>query len=54
MYSCAHSTWTQIDIEGFEFSVLSDILQAYKGKPLPFGQLQLEIHAWKKREFLQT
>ncbi|KAG8907979.1 hypothetical protein FRB99_001145 [Tulasnella sp. 403] len=38
----------KIDIEGFEFSVLTDIINAYKGRPLPFGQLQLEIHAWGK------
>lgn len=38
----------KIDIEGFEFSLLTDLIKAYKGKPLPFGQLQLEIHAWGK------
>lgn len=38
----------KIDIEGFEFSLLTDLIKAYKGKPLPFGQLQLEVHAWGK------
>lgn len=38
----------KIDIEGYEFSLLTDLIKAYKGKPLPFGQLQLEIHAWSK------
>ncbi|KAG8936113.1 hypothetical protein FRC03_011172 [Tulasnella sp. 419] len=35
----------KIDIEGYEFPALRAIMEAYKGKPLPFGQLQLEIHA---------
>jgi hypothetical protein len=34
----------KIDIEGAEFKALTDLLVAYKGQPLPFGQLQLEIH----------
>jgi len=38
----------QIDIEGYEFSVLTDLMREFKGRPLPFGQLQLEIHAWGK------
>ncbi|KAG9123839.1 hypothetical protein FRC07_013797 [Ceratobasidium sp. 392] len=36
----------KIDIEGYEFSTLTDLLKAYAGQPLPFGQLQVEIHAW--------
>lgn len=35
----------KIDIEGSEFPALRALFQQYKGKPLPFGQLQLEIHA---------
>lgn len=38
----------QIDIEGFEFVVLNDLIKQFEGRPLPFGQLQLEIHAWNK------
>jgi len=36
----------KIDIEGSEFSTLTDLLKVYAGRPLPFGQLQIEIHAW--------
>jgi len=44
----------KIDIEGYEFDVLSHLVSEYKDKPLPFGQLQLEVHAWSKSflEFL--
>ncbi|KAG8937300.1 hypothetical protein FRC02_000070 [Tulasnella sp. 418] len=38
----------KIDIEGSEFQVLADLVETYKDRPLPFGQLQLEIHAWSK------
>jgi len=38
----------KIDIEAFEFHVLVDVIKQFKGKPLPFGQLQIEIHAWNK------
>lgn len=38
----------KVDIEGSEFDVLGGIAQHYlsRGLPLPFGQLQVEIHAW--------
>lgn len=38
----------KIDIESWEFDALTSIVNEYKtrGQPLPFGQLQLEIHAW--------
>lgn len=36
----------KVDIEGSEFSVLGALMDAYEGRPLPFGQLQLEIHLW--------
>lgn len=46
----------KIDVEGWEFEVLSQILQPYitSGDPLPFGQLLIEIHTWEKKfdEFL--
>lgn len=35
----------KLDIEGSEFDVLDSLFEEYKGRPLPFGQLQLEIHA---------
>jgi len=40
----------KIDIEGWEFDAITAIVKEYKsrGQPLPFGQLQLEIHAWNK------
>jgi hypothetical protein len=34
-------------IETSEFGVLDDVIAAYQGRPLPFGQLLIEIHAWK-------
>ncbi|KAJ7872200.1 methyltransferase domain-containing protein [Mycena leptocephala] len=34
----------KIDIEGWEFSALTAIIESFKGKPLPFGQMQIEIH----------
>ncbi len=38
----------KVDIERWEFETLSALLKPYlsSGKPLPFGQLQLEIHLW--------
>jgi hypothetical protein len=39
----------KVDIEGSEFDTLTSMMKYYKeqNKPLPFGQLQLEIHADK-------
>ncbi|KAJ6542733.1 methyltransferase domain-containing protein [Mycena capillaripes] len=34
----------KIDIEGSEFSALTSVIESFKGKPLPFGQMQVEIH----------
>ncbi|KAJ7088553.1 methyltransferase domain-containing protein [Mycena crocata] len=34
----------KIDIEGSEFSALAAVIESFKGKPLPFGQMQIEIH----------
>jgi len=46
----------KIDIEGWEFETITTLLEPYiaSGRPLPFGQLQLEIHLWRKpfEEFL--
>lgn len=33
-------------MEGAEFDVLKELFRRAKSQPLPFGQLQLEIHAW--------
>lgn len=45
-----HISILKIDIEGGEFEVLIDLIKSYKeaGEPLPFGQLQIEIHALGK------
>src|ERR1700722_20388001 len=51
-----HIDILKIDIEGWEFETLTSIVKTYiaADQPLPFGQLQLEIHAWNKQfhEFL--
>lgn len=51
-----HIDLLKIDIEGWEFEVLTQILQPYiaSGEPVPFGQLLIEIHSWDKKfeEFL--
>lgn len=51
-----HIDILKIDIEGWEFETLTTLVKSYMeaGKPLPFGQLQLEIHIWHKKfsEFL--
>jgi hypothetical protein len=41
----------KIDLEGWEFEVLFQILQPYiaSGEPVPFGQLLIELHAWDKK-----
>ncbi|PVG03175.1 hypothetical protein CPB86DRAFT_779522 [Serendipita vermifera] len=36
----------KVDIEGSEYDVLEALLDSYAGQPLPFGQLQIEIHYW--------
>lgn len=45
-----HIDLLKIDIEGAEFESLTAILKWYadSGKPLPFGQLSMEIHLWDK------
>lgn len=50
----------KIDIESGEFDSLIPLLEAYvhppsgPARPLPFGQLQLEIHAWNGRDRLDS
>ena len=41
----------KIDVESWEFEVMSTFLERYlhSGKPLPFGQLQIELHTWDKK-----
>ncbi|KAJ6591179.1 methyltransferase domain-containing protein [Mycena vulgaris] len=43
-----HIDILKIDIERWEFETLTALIKPYlaSGRPLPFGQLQLEIHIW--------
>ncbi|KAJ7147281.1 methyltransferase domain-containing protein [Mycena filopes] len=34
----------KIDIEGSEFSALEAVIKSFKGRPLPFGQMEIELH----------
>ncbi|KAF8815245.1 hypothetical protein BYT27DRAFT_7195546 [Phlegmacium glaucopus] len=45
-----HIDILKIDIESWEFETINTLLAPYieSGEPLPFGQLQLEIHIWNK------
>lgn len=47
----------KVDIEGWEFDTLQALIRPYleAGEPLPFGQLQLEVHVWDKKftEFMK-
>jgi len=45
-----HIDILKIDIEGWEFETLTQIIQPYisSGEPLPFGQLIVELHTWGK------
>jgi len=45
-----HIDILKIDIEGWEFETITTLVTPYiaSGNPLPFGQLQLEIHIWQK------
>ncbi|KZT21819.1 hypothetical protein NEOLEDRAFT_1138811 [Neolentinus lepideus HHB14362 ss-1] len=51
-----HIDILKVDIESWEFETLASLIKPYiaSGRPLPFGQLQLEIHLWGKKfsEFL--
>ncbi|KAK7055102.1 Methyltranfer-dom domain-containing protein [Favolaschia claudopus] len=45
----------KIDIEGGEFQALRDIIQLFDGEPLPFGQMQIEIHlAHDPKDHMET
>ncbi len=46
-----HIDILKVDIESWEFETLSTLIKSYlnEDKPLPFGQLQLEIHVWDKK-----
>lgn len=46
-----HIDILKIDIEGWEFDTLRAMLSPYleSETPVPFGQLQIEVHAWNKR-----
>lgn len=37
-------------MEGWEFETMANLLRPYidSGKPLPFGQLSMEIHLWDR------
>jgi len=47
----SHIDVVKVDLEGWEFEVLPQILQPYiaSGEPLPFGQLLIEVHTWDKK-----
>jgi hypothetical protein len=46
----------KVDVEGWEFDIVGSIVRPYaaSGEPLPFAQLNLEMHVWNKNfaEFL--
>lgn len=41
----------KIDIEGNEFYSLEAFIDSFRGEPLPFGQLQLEVHIYGGSEW---
>jgi len=45
-----HIDILKIDIEGWEFETMTDVLKSFTERdlPLPFAQLQIEIHIWDK------
>jgi len=38
----------KVDIEGNEFDSLSTFIDSFHGEPLPFGQIQIEIHVYQE------
>lgn len=36
----------KVDIENSEYGMMDDLIKFYDGRPLPFGQLLIELHAW--------
>ena len=52
-----HIDILKIDIESWEFDTLTALVDPYiaSDKPLPFGQLQIEIHIWNRTfEYILT
>ncbi|KAJ7041152.1 methyltransferase domain-containing protein [Mycena alexandri] len=43
----------KIDIEGSEFEALEAVIKSFKGQPLPFGQMEIEIHI-NYRDYMNT
>ena len=45
-----HIDILKVDIESWEFDTMTTLVDPYivSGKPLPFGQLQMEIHIWDR------
>ena len=41
----------KIDIEGHEFDSLEVFVDSFNGEPLPFGQLQIEVHIYGDNEW---
>ena len=41
----------KVDIEGNEFDSLEVFIDSFHGEPLPFGQLQLEVHVYGGSEW---
>ena len=55
MIGHTHIDILKIDIEGWEFETMTTLLNPYiaSGEPLPFGQLQIEIHIWNNKPFAE-
>jgi hypothetical protein len=51
-----HIDILKVDVEGWEFDIMAAIIRPFlaAGQPLPFGQINLEMHVWNKNfaEFL--
>jgi hypothetical protein len=51
-----HIDILKVDVEGWEFDIMASIVRPFlaAGLPLPFGQINLEMHVWNKNfaEFL--
>ncbi|KAJ3881925.1 methyltransferase domain-containing protein [Lentinula edodes] len=46
-----HIDILKVDVEGWEFDTFTNLIKSFAEQdlPLPFGQLQLEIHVWDKK-----
>lgn len=51
-----HIDILKVDVEGWEFDIMEAIIRPFLAadEPLPFGQINLELHVWNKKfsEFL--